>query len=419
MPVGQTPAPTSPPAAATRPVAESGRVDAAERAFRLLDTAELPARLLAVAEGASARTAAPRTVLPRGLTAVGGGRVRLDAGVPPLSMSREQWLREPSSREVADRIGRDVLAGLATACAVLNRALPDRWAGVFTAPPRGSAGDVPAVGFTDAALAGRWMREHLALLPALVRGCGAARPRALALAVAAHSWLCAPDDAPTSWATDLVDAGAQVAIDERAPVAFAGLMRLGATWFAARGDVANAERLGVREWTVWETLRYTPGMIDVLWHRTGVYATGRWEARALDCLERLQCLYEKLDDGLGLARVQAATGTIRANLRDDREAVTLLYHAHRALARQPGASAVERAAVLETLAGAQHRLGDHHAARRRWHAALKLLTSSPTAGSDDEEARGQAAHRIRALLDANPPAAGGRDRSRGVAAETP
>ncbi|MEU4807138.1 tetratricopeptide repeat protein [Actinosynnema sp. NPDC023587] len=369
----------------------SDRLDLLHRAFPVLGRGELPARVLAVSadlpvevfQDVPATGAHPSGLIRTGPDAFGPHR--------PTEPPDPPW--DEATRDLAARVGEDVLATLATAGRALGR------------PPAGfdhratTTTGLPPVRFADRERARDWVRANLGLLPAVVRACANARSRALAVAVAAHSWTCAPGDAPPAWAHDLSEAGADAAIADRAPRSFTGLMRLGAQWFADRGDIATAERLGVREWAAWERLADTDGMIDVLWHRAGVYAAAGHEDRELDCYVRLRSLYEAGGDHLGVVRTTAATGTAFARLGSDQDALEHLSQAAQEFAALPGTTPVEQATVLITLGRVHWTSGDHYAARRRFHAAHRLLADADRAGPAGRAPVEALADQVRRLLD--------------------
>ncbi|MGM1060644.1 hypothetical protein [Saccharothrix sp. Mg75] len=366
----------------------SARTDLLRTTFRVLDSIQdLPTRMLAVGADLPFEAFAdiPSASVEHHSVLVRTGPDSFRSAVP-LDPLPQPW--GEVARNVADRIGHDVLATLTIACEVLGRPVSGFDHRSTTTRP------LPPIGLSDVQDVGDWIDSHFALLPAVVRACAVARFRPLALAIAARSWVCAPDHASPAWAHELSEAGAQAAIDDRSVPAFAGVMRFSAQWFADHGDMATAERHGVREWTAWERLGDTDGMIDVLWHRAGLYHAAGRQDRELDCHERLQSLYEARDDELGIARTIAATGITFAGLGSDQAAVEHLYRAARQLSSLPAATPGEQAVVVETLGRVYWRLGDHYAARRRFHAALRLHELS-----EEKEPVEQAVQRVRGLLD--------------------
>ncbi|MEU5696343.1 hypothetical protein [Actinosynnema sp. NPDC020468] len=352
--------------------------------FQVLGTPELPSRVLligaALAPGELERFA-DRRHAATGLVPAGDD---LFAWRPAPQALPEPW-SEPV-RLTARRIGEDLLTTLDTACDLLARRVDG-----FDHHGVGAGTAVPAVRFADPVQATAWLRRHLGVSLAAVRAGGRARWRSLATALTARLWVCAPTDAPRQWAIDLAEAGTRAAIEERQPRRLAGLLRLSARWFAARGDFVTADAHGVREWRVWKELDDTAGMIDTLWRRARIYREAGRGNRELDCHQRLLSLYRRTGDRFGAARAQISRGVALVVVGRDRDASDQLREAARATADLeglPDVGPVELAAELETLGRAFWAIGSVGTARRHFSASLRLLV--------DEDER--AADRVRALL---------------------
>ncbi|WP_433260687.1 hypothetical protein ACQPZF_24780 [Actinosynnema sp. CS-041913] len=346
----------------------------------MLDSTELPARVLAAGANLDPTQlgSVPASLHDRteGVVKLGDDLFGWAPAPPPLP---DPW-RDPA-RSVARRIGEDLLLSLDAVCQALGRPVQG-----FDYEPDTVV--LPPMRFPDPAHATSWLRRHLVSASAAVRACGRARMRSLAVALAARLWICAPADVDDRWAAGLTDAGTRAAIDAREPRTFARLLRLSAQWFADRGDFATAEAHGVREWMAWKRLDDVDGMIDVLWHRAAVYRAARRGSSELDCYPRLLSLYRRRGDEVGIARTSAANGSALFAVGRDRDAAEQLHRTVRDIAKLPAFPTGEHAAALETLGRAHWRLGAWTAARRRFHAALRLVD-----GTD-----GQTADRIRGLL---------------------
>ncbi|MEV0681988.1 tetratricopeptide repeat protein [Actinosynnema sp. NPDC050436] len=348
------------------------------RAFRVLGTDVLPARVLAVGadvdlwlvDGVLAGLAAGGP-----LRAVGDGRYAVRPA-PPLEPSP----REARAVRVARRIGEDFLTALNT--------FPD----LADAPLLGFDHEparlvLPAVGFADRAAAAAWLSDHRDLLAAAVRAGSRAGCHDLAVALAARIWSLPAPPGDRAWAHEVARWGAESAAEARRPDAVAGLLAAAARWFADAGDFATAELHGIRESRTRSEMGVPFGIADALWRRAGIYRRwGRPDA-ALDCYRELAAGYHDSDDRQGAARASTAIGATLLESRRPEAAAEQLEQALRLYRGLPGTTPAERAAVLEYLGRALWASGEHGVALRRLDEAMGLL-----ADVDD-----RAADRIRRL----------------------